>query len=217
MSTSSTTTFPATRALVTGHAVDVIAVGGSSAGGVSCGTPDEASGPSAGRGRETEMMREDASGWGDPSGPLDWRRVLPFTPAAASDRRGWVGLQAARCRAQPAGELQVPALTHHRLVLSVQPPDALDVRYEGVTRHVPPPPGSISLVPAGCPAWGRSSGCKDELFVFLEAGVVERVAAEAFDLDPARVGFADQSQFSHHFKRLVGLTPRHFRMSARTA
>jgi AraC family transcriptional regulator len=42
-------------------------------------------------------------------------------------------------------------------------------------------------VPAGSPVWGRSSGCKDELHVFLEAGVVERVAAEAFDLDPARV------------------------------
>ena len=30
-----------------------------------------------------------------------------------------------------------------------------------------------------------------------------------------RVGFADQSKFSFHFKRLVGLTPRQFRLSAR--
>ena len=30
-------------------------------------------------------------------------------------------------------------------------------------------------------------------------------------------GFSDQSQFSHHFKRLVGVTPGQFRMSARTA
>jgi AraC family transcriptional regulator len=133
------------------------------------------------------MMREDTSGCGDLIGFLDWRRILPFAPAAASDRRGWVGLQAARCRAEPAFELQVPALTHHRLVLSARPPEALDLRYEGVTRHVPPPAGSIVLVPAGSPVWGRSSGCKDELHVFLEAGVVERVAAEAFDLDPARV------------------------------
>jgi AraC family transcriptional regulator len=43
------------------------------------------------------------------------------------------------------------------------------------------------LVPAGTPVWGRSSGCKDELHIFLEAGVVERVAAEAFALDPARL------------------------------
>jgi AraC-like DNA-binding protein len=28
----------------------------------------------------------------------------------------------------------------------------------------------------------------------------------------ASTGFSDQSQFSHHFKRLVGVTPRQFRM-----
>jgi len=33
----------------------------------------------------------------------------------------------------------------------------------------------------------------------------------------AHAGFADQSQFSHHFKRLVGVTPGQFRMSARIA
>jgi AraC-like DNA-binding protein len=31
-----------------------------------------------------------------------------------------------------------------------------------------------------------------------------------------RVGFSDQSQFSFHFKRIVGVTPRQFRISART-
>jgi AraC family transcriptional regulator len=33
----------------------------------------------------------------------------------------------------------------------------------------------------------------------------------------AGVGFSDQSQFSHHFKRLVGVTPGQFRRSARIA
>jgi AraC family transcriptional regulator len=33
----------------------------------------------------------------------------------------------------------------------------------------------------------------------------------------ARSGFSDQSQFSHHFKRALGLTPGQFRSSARTA
>jgi AraC family transcriptional regulator len=32
-----------------------------------------------------------------------------------------------------------------------------------------------------------------------------------------RAGFSDQSQFSHHFKRLVGVTPGQFRTPARTA
>jgi AraC family transcriptional regulator len=30
----------------------------------------------------------------------------------------------------------------------------------------------------------------------------------------ARAGFADQSRFSHHFKRLVGVTPGRFRTPA---
>jgi AraC family transcriptional regulator len=33
----------------------------------------------------------------------------------------------------------------------------------------------------------------------------------------ARAGFSDQSQFCHHFKRLVGVTPGQFRRSARIA
>jgi AraC family transcriptional regulator len=81
----------------------------------------------------------------------------------------------------------VPAITHHRLVLVTRPPVNLDLRYEGVKRHRPTPAGSITLVPAGSPVWARSSGHKDELHIFLEAGLVARVAAEAFDLDPARL------------------------------
>jgi AraC family transcriptional regulator len=31
----------------------------------------------------------------------------------------------------------------------------------------------------------------------------------------AHAGFVDQSQFSHHFKRIIGVTPGRFRMPAR--
>jgi AraC family transcriptional regulator len=132
-------------------------------------------------------MREEELRRGDPIGPLDWRKILPFEAAAASDRLGWVGLEAARCRAEPAFELNGPAITHHRLVLVTRPPEDLDLRYEGVKRHRPTPAGSITLVPAGSPVWARSSGHKDELHIFLETELVARVAAEAFDLDPARL------------------------------
>src|SRR6185369_17160971 len=106
---------------------------------------------------------------------------------AASDRLGWVVLEAARYRAAPGSELHPPALTHHRLVLFSRPPEELDLRYDGVKRHVPPPAGAISVVPAGVPARWRWSGCFDWLHVFLEPGLVARVAAEAFGLDPARL------------------------------
>ena len=61
-------------------------------------------------------MSQEDSGRGGPTGPLDWHKILPFEADAASDRLGWVGLEAARCRAEPAFERNVSALTHHRLV-----------------------------------------------------------------------------------------------------
>jgi AraC family transcriptional regulator len=133
-------------------------------------------------------MRQEESGRGGPLGPLAvWRKILPIEVDAASDQLGWVGLEAARYRAAFASEYNPPASTHHRLVLFARPPEELDLVYEGVKRHVPPPAGSIMLVPAGSAGRVRWSGCYDWLHIFLEPGVVERVAAEAFSLDPARL------------------------------
>ena len=131
-------------------------------------------------------MAEEQPGRGDPIGPLDWLELIPIEPAAASDRLGWVGLEAVHFRAALATEFNQPDNTHHMLVLYTRPPEELHARYEGVKRHVPPPAGSVSLIPAGSPAWVRLSGCRDQLHVFLEPGLMARVAAEAFGLDPAR-------------------------------
>src|SRR6516165_4222534 len=108
-------------------------------------------------------------GRGEPIRPLDWLRRLPHEAAASSDRLGWVGLDAARCQATPAFELNLPALTHHRLFLFARPPEELDLQYEGVRRDVPPSAGSISLLPAGAPSRWRSSGRRDWLHIYLEA------------------------------------------------
>jgi AraC family transcriptional regulator len=133
------------------------------------------------------VMPENEPGRGDPIRPLDWFKVIPFQAVAASDRLGWVGLVAARYRASPAWEYTAPALTHHRLVLVTRPPQELELRFEEMKRHVPPPTGATILVPAGTPGQVRWSGGFDWLHVYLEPGLVERVAAEAFGLDPARL------------------------------
>jgi AraC family transcriptional regulator len=132
-------------------------------------------------------MQQKEPGSGKPIEALNWRKVLPFETAASSDRLGWVGLEAARCRAEPGFERDVPPLAHHRLVLVARPPEELDLRFAEVKRHVPTPAGSITLVPAGTPVQARSSGHKDELHIFLEADLLARVAAETFSLDPARL------------------------------
>src|SRR5262245_32595236 len=136
---------------------------------------------------EAHLMPEKEPRCGNPLGPLDWLKNAPHETAASSDRLGWVGLEAARCRATPAFELNLPPLTHHRILLFARPPEELEMQYEGVKRNVPPCAGSISLMPGGTPARVRSSGCKDELHIFLEPGLVGRVAADEFGLDPARL------------------------------
>jgi AraC family transcriptional regulator len=132
-------------------------------------------------------MRQEEPGRGDPIGLLDLRKLLPFEASAASDRLGWVGLEAARYPEAPASELSPFALTHHTLVLFARPPQELDLRYEGVKRQVPPPAGTISVVPSGSPSLWRWGGRNDTLHIYLEPGLVARVAAEAFGLDPARL------------------------------
>src|SRR6516164_5983425 len=135
----------------------------------------------------TQVIRQAEPQPADPLGPLDWLKLLPHEAAASSDRLGWVGLEAARYRAASAAERNQPIITHHMLILYARPPEELDLRYEGVKRHVPPPAGAVSLVPAGSPHWVWASGRRDQLFIFLEPGLVARVAAEAFELDPARL------------------------------
>jgi AraC family transcriptional regulator len=119
--------------------------------------------------------------------PLELIKHFPGEPFAASDRRQWVGLEALRYRDQPPNEAFQPPLTHHSLLLFLRTPKEFEARYEGISRVVPPPAGSILVVPAGIPARWRWSSHSDSLHVFLEPGLVARVAAEAFGLDPARV------------------------------
>ena len=66
---------------------------------------------------------------GGPIGPSDWLKLLPFEAPASSERLGWVGREAARCRAAPAFECSPPNLTHHRLLLFTRPPDEFDLRH----------------------------------------------------------------------------------------
>jgi AraC-like DNA-binding protein len=46
---------------------------------------------------------------------------------------------------------------------------------------------------------------------------LERFASIALAEVALYAGFSDQSQFTHHFKRLVGVTPGQFRAPARIA
>jgi AraC family transcriptional regulator len=134
---------------------------------------------------ETLVMRQEQPGACEPLRPQVFRKQVPFEPSAESERLGWVGLEAVRYRRVPAFELDRPAMTHHALVMFHHAPDELEMRCAGVSRHRPPPAGTVAVVPAGLSYRCRMSGPRDSLNVFLEPGLVARVA-ESFGLDPGR-------------------------------
>jgi AraC family transcriptional regulator len=119
--------------------------------------------------------------------PLELVEHFPGEPFAASDRRPWVGIEALRYRDQPPnGAFQAP-LTHHSLILFLRTPSEFESEYEGISQVVPPPTGSIPMVPAGSPARWRWGSHSDSLHVFLEPELIARVAGEAFGLDTEHV------------------------------
>jgi hypothetical protein len=114
-------------------------------------------------------------------------KFVPFTPSATSYGMGWKTLQAVRYRESPAsGELSLPPVSRHRLVLTIRPAERLEVRYEGVRLDRPPAAGSINVIPAGSSVLWRREGSMDALFVNLEPSLVARVAAESFGFDTSR-------------------------------
>jgi AraC family transcriptional regulator len=120
--------------------------------------------------------------------PLELIKQLPGEALAVSEQRRWVGVEAVRYQDQPPNEAIAPSLTHHWLLLFLRTPREFEAQHEGIRRLVPPPVGSILMVPAGTGivryTWGWRS---DSLHVFLEPGLVARVIEEAFERDPARV------------------------------
>jgi len=115
------------------------------------------------------------------------QKVFPFAPSATSYGMGWKELQALRYCNSHISELSVAVTpTMHLLVLHVRPPEKMDLRYEGVKRDMPPPAGSIAVVPAGSFVLVRWQGSMDVLHILLEPSLVARVAAESFELDSTR-------------------------------
>lgn len=118
--------------------------------------------------------------------PLQYHSFAPVKASAASHGLSWAGIEAVRYSDLADAEIDQPPLTHHALILFTDLPDELDLYYEEVERHRPPPIGSISVVPAGTPTRWRWRGTKSSLHVYLEPELIARIAAEAFGLDPAR-------------------------------
>src|SRR5262249_36404523 len=90
-------------------------------------------------------------------------------------------------------------------VLVQRPAEECEVRYEDVDMDVSPPAGSILVIPAGRPVRWRWAGRNDSLHVSIEPRMVAQVAAESFELDPARVVIPSLDRLDHpHLRAAMG-------------
>ena len=117
--------------------------------------------------------------------PRNLRRVIPD---ATSQNLGWAGLQAFRYRKiySAANETHWPPLSQHLLVLMTKPPAKMRFRYEGGKRDLPPPAGSIAVLPVGSEPEFCWQGTKDSLHIYLDPKLIARVATSSFELDLSR-------------------------------
>jgi AraC family transcriptional regulator len=123
--------------------------------------------------------------------------VLPAAPVATSGPLGWSALRVEHFRDTPDFDLDLPGQTHHLLSLYLRPPERMGLWCEGFEWEAPPPPGSILVLPAGHARRAYWRGPTESVHVHLDPGLVSRVAAEALDLDPARVALPAIGALSH--------------------
>ena len=109
--------------------------------------------------------------------------LRPVIPDATSQNLGWVGLQAFRYRDAASNEVHWPPLSRHLLVLVTRPPAKMRFRYAGGKRDLPPPAGSITVMPVGSEAELCWQGTADCLHIYLDPKFPARVATTALEQD----------------------------------
>jgi AraC family transcriptional regulator len=111
------------------------------------------------------------------------RNLRPAVPNATSQNLGWVGLQAFRYRNSAPNEVHWPPLSQHLLLLITKPPAKMRFRYAGGKRDLPPPAGSIAVMPVGSEAELCWQGTGDCLNIYLDPKLTARVATTSLELD----------------------------------
>jgi AraC family transcriptional regulator len=117
----------------------------------------------------------------------DERLHLAGVRPATSGALGWSGVRAEHLTAPPDTEVDLPPTTHHWLSLSHGLATAFSLQFAGQEQTQPPPPGSITLIPAGAASRWRWRGASESTHILIEPQLLARVAAEALDLSPDRV------------------------------
>jgi AraC family transcriptional regulator len=96
-------------------------------------------------------------------------------------------IRAEHFRDTPDFDLDLPGQTHHLVALYVGPTEDMGIWSEGLDWQGPPPPGSILLLPAGHSRRAYWRGPTESVHVHVDPGLLSRVAAEEFHLNPSRI------------------------------
>lgn len=110
---------------------------------------------------------------------------------ASSDRFGWTSLYASAQREIPY-EGHFPAVKDQLIVLHLDGPVPIDRLHGPNSARCLMPPGGIHLVPGGLDFGVRLMGALSTLHVYVRRSVIEEVAADLFEGDPARVEIPPQ-------------------------
>jgi AraC family transcriptional regulator len=127
-----------------------------------------------------------------PDERLEVAAVRPTT----SKLLGWSGVRAEHLTNPPDTEVDLPATTHHWLILNQGRASFFSLRF-GEQEWSEDAPGSLILIPAGYPSQWRWSGATESSHVLVEPQLLLRVAAEALDLNPDRVTLPPVAALSH--------------------
>ncbi|HVY19787.1 MAG TPA: helix-turn-helix domain-containing protein [Bauldia sp.] len=110
---------------------------------------------------------------------------------ASSDRFGWTSLYASAQREIPY-EGMFPAVKDQLIVLHLDGPVQIDRLHGPNAARCLMPAGGIHLVPGGLDFGVRLMGALSTLHVYVRRAIIEEVAAELFDGDPAHIDIPPQ-------------------------
>src|SRR5258708_14024258 len=106
----------------------------------------------------------------------------PAVPDATSQDLAEVGLRALRFQYSAPNEVHWPPLSQHLLVLMTRPPAKMRFRYEGGKRDIPPPAGSIAVMPVGSEAEVCWQGTKASFHIYLDSKLTARLTTTSFEM-----------------------------------
>lgn len=121
--------------------------------------------------------------------PAEFARLLPTRVLLSSAEQGWKHITVQRVQYLPSSVV-MPAARDHRLALHLAGPTLIEGK-GGSRERQWSDSGQATVIPAGAPKARELKGRPDFLLVHLAPALVDEVAAEVHDRDPAGVSLVD--------------------------